>query len=203
MNDGSFLKIEEHLFKNADSGQESIPADAREAAVLIPLMPGDAGWELLFIVRSTRDDDHHSGQVAFPGGAREPDDLSSEYTALRETQEEIGLHPSNVSVIGSLAPYLTSSHFAVTPIVGIVPIDPALTLSRDEVARTFTIPLTWLSNFDNLEIRPYRNGRRPVIYYHHYKNEVLWGATARMTLNFIKALELGAVSLPGLSTPGR
>ncbi len=170
--------------------------------MLIPLVPREKNWDILYIVRSTRDDDHHSGQVAFPGGAKESADQSAQDTALRETHEEIGIPPASVSVIGSLPPYLTSSQFAVTPVVGIVPANPELTLSADEVAATFTIPLPWLSDFDNLDIKPWRSSQRPVIYYHTYKQQVLWGATARMTLNFINALKLGTLSLPSPSMPG-
>jgi len=174
----------------------------REAAVLVPLVHAEGRWQLLFIRRASNDRDRHSGQVAFPGGAREKSDANATATALREAQEEIGLVPEQVTVLGELAPYVTISDYRVTPVAGRVAWPARLSLQVSEVARAFLIPLDWLGERSNLTLRARREmdpagaRRHPVIVYEPYDGEVLWGATARMTVNFIKAVHDGRVTLP-------
>ena len=174
----------------------------REAAVLVPLVHADDRWQLLFIRRATSERDRHSGQVAFPGGARERGDADAAGTALREAREEIGLDPGRVALLGELAPYVTISDFRVVPVVGHVAWPATLALQRSEVARAFLIPLAWLRDRANLTLRARRDvdpgsaRRHPVIVYEPWDGEVLWGATARMTVNFIKAVDDGRVALP-------
>lgn len=174
----------------------------REAAVLVPLVLDKGRWHLLFIRRAKDERDRHSGQVAFPGGARERNDADASATALREAQEEIGLDPSRVTLIGELGPYITISHYRVTPVVGRVDWPSTLNLQISEVARAFLIPLDWLRDRDNMTMRaradmdPQSARRHPIIVFEPYDHEILWGATARMTVNFIKALDDGLVPLP-------
>lgn len=175
----------------------------REAAVLIALIKKTDDWDILFIRRAERDGDRHSGQVAFPGGAREPNDQDLEATAIRETQEETGINPADITVLGELHPYQTISSFRVTPFVAVLKWPVPLNPQPKEVARIFTIPLSWLSNHDNLELkaRTERDQREtgrthPVVYYNHYDDELLWGATARMTLNLTKAVSERQIVLP-------
>lgn len=175
----------------------------KQAAVLIPLVFHDDQWQVLFIRRASNEQDRHSGQVAFPGGRVEVTDNSNEHAALRETQEEIGLHPSQVNIVGNIQPYVTVSHYEVTPIVGIVSWPATLKLQTTEVARAFLIPLSWLRNRHNFTFRARQNmdaqsaRRHPIIVYEEYDGEILWGATARMTLNFLKAIDDGIIPLPG------
>ncbi len=186
-----------------DSDSPGTPAgELRRAAVLLPLSARDDGWHLQFIRRAESRHDRHSGQVAFPGGAVEHGDDSLEATALREAEEEIGLPTDATRVIGRMADYITISHYAVTPVVAIVerPFTPLL--QADEVARTFTIPLDWLRQRSNFTLRaredmdPGSARQHPVIVYEPYDNEVLWGATARMTMNFLRAVDVGHITLP-------
>jgi 8-oxo-dGTP pyrophosphatase MutT (NUDIX family) len=161
----------------------------RQASVLVPLLWAENEWRLLFIRRS----DHvldHKGQVAFPGGSWEEIDASEEETALRETWEEIGVDPKDVRVLGRLDRLLTGTGYRVTPVVGIIPWPYTFTLSTDEVASVFTIPLSWLAEPANREERPFaRDGESiNVIYFSKYQGELLWGATARMTMNLITLL---------------
>lgn len=200
MSDSAFEKKPGVLYQNADlpAAQTS---GRKEAAVLIPLIRQQQQWEILFIRRSDNEHDHHSGQVAFPGGARESDDDSLVTTALRETSEEIGITDERIQVIDVLHPYLTVSNFRVTPVVGVVDWPTALTLAPREVARVFSIPLDWLRNRDNVDVRERKvehptERRHPVIYFKKYEGEILWGASARMTLNFIKAFEEKTIVLP-------
>jgi 8-oxo-dGTP pyrophosphatase MutT (NUDIX family) len=161
------------------------------AAVLIPLLQQDSAWQILF-TRRREDLPEHSGQVAFPGGQTDPGDTSPENTALREAWEEIGLKPKDVHILGRLRNYLTITNYQVTPIVGTIPWPYTLQLETREVSRAFTIPLEWLMNPENYEERPRLlpepNPPVKVIYFKHYDGELLWGASARLTLALIRTL---------------
>jgi 8-oxo-dGTP pyrophosphatase MutT (NUDIX family) len=174
----------------------------REAAVLIPLVQHDANWHLLFIRRAKNERDRHSGQVAFPGGAQDAADHSLQATALREAQEEIGLAAERINLLGQLEPYITISHYRVTAIVGVVQWPSELILQTSEVARAFLIPLAWLRERSNFSMRarqdmdPHSARRHPIIVFSEYDGETLWGATARMTVNFIRTLDEQQIRLP-------
>jgi len=161
----------------------------RCAAVLVPLARIEGDWHLLLIKRTETVADH-KGQVAFPGGACETEDISLEATALRETEEEVGIPARDIRVLGCLRELITVSGFCVAPIVGVIQWPYPLVLSPDEVSRAFTMPLGWLSDPENRETRTInRQGRDlEVIYYKPYDGEVLWGATARMVHNFLEIL---------------
>jgi 8-oxo-dGTP pyrophosphatase MutT (NUDIX family) len=136
----------------------------------------------------------HSGQVAFPGGRADPQDATPEETALREALEEIALRPQDVRVLGRLKQLRTITNYCITPIVGVFPWPYPLELAREEVSRVFTIPLEWLADRDNHEVRmrelPHPFSPVPVIYFRLYEDELLWGVSAQITLNLLKALEL-------------
>jgi 8-oxo-dGTP pyrophosphatase MutT (NUDIX family) len=112
------------------------------AAVLVPIVLHEAPTVLL--TQRTAHLSSHAGQVAFPGGRADPEDASLERTALREAEEEIGLPPSRVELIGRLPDYLTGTNYRVTPVVGLVEPGFALRLSPREVAAAFEVPLSWL-----------------------------------------------------------
>jgi 8-oxo-dGTP pyrophosphatase MutT (NUDIX family) len=164
----------------------------RQAAVLVPLLQIRGDWHLLF-TRRTETVLNHKGQVAFPGGAVEPDDPDVEFAALRETHEEIGLAPERVKILGRMPDYATVSDFLISPVVGRVPWPFDMVLSSEEVVHAFTIPLRWLATSANWEEKPFvrPDGRQEqVIYYKTYSGELLWGITARITLNFLQILGL-------------
>lgn len=100
--------------------QQILSGPPKPAAVLLPLLWVEDGWNLLFTRRTTGLQEH-SGQVAFPGGRMDPDDCCVEETALREAQEEIGLAPKDVQLLGRLKETLTISNYLVTPLVGAIP----------------------------------------------------------------------------------
>jgi 8-oxo-dGTP pyrophosphatase MutT (NUDIX family) len=117
-------------------------------------------------------------------------------TALRESYEEIGLKPQDVRILGRLQDYLTITNYRVTPVVGVIPWPYELHPAEVEVSRVFTIPLDWLAQPENYAERP-RQLPAPyapakVVYYEPYDGEVLWGASARMTLNLVRALAMEA-----------
>ncbi len=165
----------------------------RKASVLIPFVRIDDAWHIVFIRRAESDKDRHSGQVAFVGGKAEEIDHSDIDTALRETHEEIGVNPKDVTILGKLGFHYSVSRFEITPVVGTIPYPYNFTLDPAEVGRTFTIPLTWLANEDNVEIRqrqpPESDQQIPVVYFKKYDNEILWGATARMILSLINQIK--------------
>jgi 8-oxo-dGTP pyrophosphatase MutT (NUDIX family) len=159
------------------------------AAVLIPLVWHDDEWHLLF-TRRTDKVESHKGQVSFPGGACDEGETTPEQTALREADEEIGLNSGDVKVLGRLTNMITITYFRVTPVVGIIKWPNVFKVGEHEVARIFTIPLAWLANpMNRWEFEmPGRN--RSLIAYHPYDGELLWGATAWMTVDFLKVLGL-------------
>lgn len=162
-----------------------------KAAVLIPLLRHESSWHVLYIRRAEHEMDHHSGQVAFAGGRYEETDESLEQTALRETHEEIGVQPEHVTVVGKLGFHYSVSHYEITPVVGTFDWPYPLRLDYSEVARAFTIPLKWLADPANhrIEHRNINGQSLPVVYFNEFDDELLWGATARMTLSLISCLQ--------------
>ena len=167
--------------------------DTKCAAVLIPLVHWKEEWQLVF-TRRTETVEHHKGQVSFPGGGCEADEPAPEMTALREAWEEIGLMPEDVRLLGRMNDVITITRYRVTPVVGVIPWPFQVRLEPSEVGRIFTVPLLWLAkraNWDEQPItvegilRPF-----PVIRYHPYDQEVLWGVSARITQNFLAVLGL-------------
>ncbi len=171
--------------------------DPRSAAVLVPLVAREAGLTVLLTQRADHLNDH-AGQISFPGGRREPFDRDATSTALREAKEEIGLAGERVEVLGALPDYLTGTGFCVTPVVGLV--HPPFTMQADtlEVAEIFEVPLAFLMNPVNHQVRvfrweggerrffamPYPNGDAGAHYF-------IWGATAGMLRNLYRFLAAG------------
>ncbi|MFC7419391.1 CoA pyrophosphatase [Iodobacter arcticus] len=164
-------------------------ANSRAAAVLIPLVLHPAGTTVLFTERAAHLSTH-AGQVSFPGGAYEVQDVDLIATALRETQEETGIAADRVEVIACLAEYFTISRFRVTPVVGVL--QPGFELAPDpnEVAEVFELPLSVLLDVRRFERRMVeRNGQRGFTHFLEHDGRVVWGATAGMLLMLAKSLE--------------
>jgi len=171
-------------FSEIDSNDD---ANLKCAAVLVPLVWQDDEWHLLY-TRRTDTVESHKGQVSFPGGACDDGETTAEQTALREADEEIGINPNDVTVLGRLADMITVTYFQVTPVVGVVKWPTVFRVGEDEVARVFTIPLGWLANPSNRWQFERPETKRGLIAYHPYDGELLWGATARMTVDFLEIL---------------
>lgn len=165
---------------------------ARPAAVLVPIFNKEGIWHVLFTRRTDSVEDHQ-GQVSFPGGVIEANDESPLQAALRETQEEIGIRPEDVQILGALNPLPTVTNFIVVPIIGTIPWPYQFSLNEQEVATVFSVPLDWLANPDNIEVKEWKPEGPwpsvPVHFFRPFEGEVIWGATARITIRLLKLLE--------------
>jgi 8-oxo-dGTP pyrophosphatase MutT (NUDIX family) len=161
----------------------------RRAAVLVPLVMRPEGVSVL-LTRRTEHLSSHAGQISFPGGGAEELDSSPIETALREAEEEIGLHRRHVEIIGVLPEHVTISAFRVTPVVALV--EPPFTLLADpgEVAEVFEVPLAWLMDGMHHQRRTLDlpEGVRRSFYAMPYEQYFIWGATAAMLRNLFHYL---------------
>lgn len=117
-----------------------------EAAVLVPIVMRESGGPTVLLTQRTAHLSTHSGQIAFPGGKVDAEDANVQATALREAQEEVGLHPRHVQVLGQLPQYITGSSFWVTPVIALVSPELELQANPDEVDAVFEVPLAFLMN---------------------------------------------------------
>jgi 8-oxo-dGTP pyrophosphatase MutT (NUDIX family) len=173
------------LYGDDEVGRE--PA-ATAASVLVPIVAHPQGLTVLFTLRTTQLK-AHSGQVSFPGGRAEPGDASAEFTALRESQEEIGLAPERVEILARLSDYHTRTGYRVTPIVGLL--TPPLELVPDprEVAEVFEVPLAFLLDPRNHRRRTREfKGQTVGFYEMNFEERTIWGATAGMLVNLYRHL---------------
>lgn len=159
-----------------------------DAAVLVPLLDRAGGPALLFLRRGASLPDH-AGQVAFPGGLREAGDASLAATALREAAEEVAVDPARIELCGPLARVSTLAKYSIQPFLSLWPAGDYGAASPDEVARVFQVPLAWLADpaqSREVEIAlPERRLRAPAWC---WEDEIIWGATRRITLDLLQRL---------------
>jgi 8-oxo-dGTP pyrophosphatase MutT (NUDIX family) len=165
------------------NGVVSAPETWRPAAVLVPLVRREPGITVLLTQR-TEDMPSHAGQIAFPGGRQQAEDVDAIATALRETEEEVGLGREFIEVIGPVDHYRTGTGYEITPIVGIV--TPGFIPRADprEVADVFEVPLEHFLDERNhrIDSRVWQ-GRERRYYAMPYGERYIWGATAGMLKN--------------------
>lgn len=172
-------------------------ASLRRAAVLIPLFKTASEYRILFTKR-TDTVDAHKGQISFPGGKIEDEDVSPLETALREADEEIGLSRKDVTVLGQMDDARTlSSNFIVHPFVGLIPYPYDFKTSVQEVRELIEVPFqVFLSGDSAGENTPvvYEGVTYQSLAYYH-RGEVIWGATARIMRNLVDLVK-GKLDLP-------
>lgn len=166
----------------------AVPDACHPASVLIPVI-GREQEPTILLTRRSADLPHHAGQVSFPGGRVESGDRDAVETALRETEEEIGLDRVHVDVIGQLDTYITRTGFVVTPVVGLV--SPPFEIRPDpvEVAAVFEVPLSFVLDRSNHQrhSREWQNRIRHFYVFPHPEHYI-WGATAGMLVNLADLL---------------
>ncbi len=174
-----------YLVEDCGEGEGLIPA-----AVLFSIVLRDHEPSVLLTQRNP-DLKDHPGQISFPGGRVEPQDRSPAATAIREAEEEIGLDPARVEVVGYLPVYRTVTGFCVTPVVAIV--RPPVNLRPDpgEVAEVFEVPLSFLLDSANHQRCSMQfQGRLRDFYAVPYGDRYIWGATAGIILGLARLLSL-------------
>jgi len=157
-------------------------AELRPAAVLVPIVDRPAGPTLLLTMRA-RHLRQHAGQISFPGGRIEGADVDPVAAALRETEEEIGVAPHAVEVLGFLPDHLVLSGYRITPVIGLVRADFQLRIDSAEVEEVFELPLGYLcARTHFVPTRRTVRGLDVIFQDLVYEQRVIWGATAAMLL---------------------
>lgn len=194
----------EALFQGVESRLASRPSRdvnlpglvLREAAVLVPLFERDGVPHMVF-TRRPATLRTHANQYSFPGGGRDAEDLTPLHTALRETEEELGIDRRGVRVLGMLDEVPTISQYRVRPFVGVIPGDGRYTPSVEEVAFILEVPLARLMDPAILRVeRKEVLGAERDLYFYTYDEHVIWGATARILRDFLAQVE----QVPGLQS---
>lgn len=168
--------------------QQKLTSDLIAAAVLIPIITREASLSVLLTERSP-DLKHHAGQISFPGGRMDATDRDIRATALRETQEEVGIDPANVEIIGYLDPNPTITGYAVTPVVALVDLQQELIIDPLEVKSVFEVPLPFLLDEGNQKSaeREFEGIMVPIAEF-NFGQYRIWGATASMLIQLRKFL---------------
>ncbi len=165
-----------------------IPDHYKPSAVLIPIFIKNGELSALFVKRS-QSVRHHRGEIAFPGGAFDINDRSLEHTALRETEEEIGVHPSDIRILAELDELKTPTQFHITPFIGVMPYPYPWRINKDEVELVFDVPLSRL-----VSRSAHRKGFRLMekniyeIHYYYHDHHIIWGVTGNILYNFFSRI---------------
>ena len=183
-NNKDFLKGQEDLEKD-----NTLKSDNNKpAAVLIPLIPNKNDYNVLFTKRSS-ELRSHSGQISFPGGVVEKNDYNEVSGALREADEEVGIKPNSVNILGLLDSYITGTGFKIHPVVGLINSAPNYEICEQEVDYIFYVPLSFLINKNNHnKVNKIINGTERSFYVLEYKKYYIWGVTAGIIINLSEAL---------------
>ena len=160
----------------------------KRASVLIPLLESE-GEIYVMLTRRSSEMRSHPGQVSFPGGKQDSNDEDSLQTALRETNEEIGLLGEKVDVIGTLDQILSLHYYLVTPYVGLIPPDFVPVPNTDEIESVFKVPLAFFMKSENHWSEEKKIFTTPVLVHHfEFQGYDIWGLTAKL---IFRLLEVG------------
>ncbi len=162
----------------------------KKAGVIVPFLREQKQWCILFEKR-VEDNSVHSGQICLPGGSEEPKDKNLLQTALRETEEEIGIGKERITILGFIEPVFTlGSYFVIYPFVGVIEQPQPLRLNTDEVAYTFTVPFKHILDLHPFKERVYKHkDSTHTTFIIPYKNEIIWGATSRILDALIRKIK--------------
>ena len=153
------------------------------AAVLVLIIRRNDGLQVLLTKRN-ENLKHHAGQISFPGGRVDDSDRNVQHTALRETEEEVGLKPALIKIIGELDQYIVGTGYLVSPIIGVIEPPFELVKQEDEVAEIFEAPLDFLISPENFKRYSKNfNGKKHYHFAITWENHFIWGATAGMLRN--------------------
>lgn len=168
----------------------------RQSAVLILIFPQNEELSTAFIRRNEYDG-VHSGQVAFPGGKMELSDENLTQTAIREAQEEIGIVPSDISILGNLSSiYIPPSNFNVQPVIGWLPYTPEFKIDTSEVSMAFTVTLKDMLTPNNIYKKTitFRDGSNIEVPCYYLQDQIIWGATSMILAEFIEVVEKSEIN---------
>lgn len=159
------------------------------ASVLIPVFEKENTSHILFTKRTDKVS-HHKGQISFPGGKFDKTDRDLEFTALRETKEEIGVKPEDIKVIGKINKMITNTNFIVSPYVGIIPYPYEFSVNPDEISELILVPVKHLldKRFFRVEKREFRN-QLIDIYFYDYMDYIIWGVTGKILFDFLTLID--------------
>jgi len=180
-------KIKEILasrVKNCLPGQR-----LKRAAVLIPLFTKDGEYHILLTKRTDKVE-HHKGQISFPGGRHDKKDKNLLATALREAQEEMGIAPRDVKILGELDDFCTvTTDFCVSPFVALISYPYPFQVNPHEIAEVIEAPLSALLKASQLRQEMWMKDGKPFpVYFYQYQNHTIWGATARILKQLLDLL---------------
>jgi 8-oxo-dGTP pyrophosphatase MutT (NUDIX family) len=156
----------------------------RLAAVLMPIQEREDG-DYLVLTKRAEGLNHHRGQVAFPGGRVDASDASELEAALREAQEEVGIDPAHVRVLGRLDQVTAAYDFVVTPFVGVIPSSYEFRLNPLETEAVFAVPIRALLDPRFVNIADRLSSHGEPVYHFYYNGWDIWGATARIIVQFL------------------
>ncbi len=163
-------------------------ATPRAASVLVPFIEREEGFSVLLTTRTQHLPDH-AGEVSLPGGGREAHDEDAIATALRETEEEVGIARTHIDVLGQLPHYQTGTGFLVTPVLGVIKAPYDMAADPHEVDEVFEVPLAHVMEKRNRQKLTRRFGDHDYQFYAMpYGDYYIWGVTAALFVNLRRAL---------------
>ena len=173
--------------------------DFKPSAVLAPLFVREGEDHLLFTVRNERVR-HHKGEICFPGGVYDRVDHSLLNTALRECEEELGLKPQDIEILGELDDLITPTYYRITPFVGRIPHPYPLIVNAKEISRTLEVPLSFFLDEKNLKLKDVEYfGEIHQVPLYEWQGNAIWGATGRVVRQLVALVmeaKTGVTKLP-------